>query len=543
MRHAYILCFILILNSTCIPAQIIDWNWVKLAGNNSQFDVTGSAIDKHGNTYITGYFYDMATFDTTVIQGSFYAEIYIAKYDSLGNLLWVKKAGGADNDYGEAISVDDFGNCYVTGEISGSADFDNIHCVPWGTGQVFIAKYSSAGQALWVKYSSGSDFCVASDIFTDSIGNSYITGYFQNQFDMGNLTSTGLTDSYMIKYDSTGQRKWIKQITGTDNQIIRGIQADGAGNCFVTGEFNSSSTFGTLTISSQGNFDVFVAKLNSSGNWEWAKSAGGAGDDRAGIGKSISVDPFGNSYITGYVNSTAHFGTHIVTVLGQTDAFIAKCDPQGNFKWVQKSGGLNNNETGNSIATNRLGESYVISTLQDTVTIGGATHYLRYKDIVIAKYDSLGVFNWVKTVGGYQGDHAKSILLDKNNNVFVSGKVYVDVLNDTCYLDNSFIISNHSQNAFIAKLSDPILTSSENNISFTDNQFLVYPNPVKSELTISFVEKIVRIEILNAFGVCVFAGEEIRSPFIKNLEGWAEGVYYIKLSGERDFRITKILKF
>jgi hypothetical protein len=233
MKLKYLLIIIPIFVCNFLSAQIPSWQWAIADGCGGYIEATGSAVDKNGNTYITGYFMITSIFDTTVLYTPFDSDIFIAKYDSIGQLLWIKTAGGVDDDYGEKIAVDNQGNCYIVGEISHDAYFDNIHCFNQGYTQVFIAKYSPDGHVQWIKFSSGQDFCYASNIFTDSIGNSYLIGNFRDQFDLGNLTSTGLTDAFIIKFDSSGHRNWIKQITGISNQVIQGIQVDGSGNCYV----------------------------------------------------------------------------------------------------------------------------------------------------------------------------------------------------------------------------------------------------------------------------------------------------------------------
>jgi hypothetical protein len=306
------------------------------------------------------------------------------------------------------------------------------------------------------------------------------------------------------------------------------------------GNFDGSATFGSITITSSGSSDIFVAKLNTSGNWEWASSAGGVGTEISGTGNSISIDLYGNSYITGQTNSVAHFGTHTIVTNGLDDVFIAKCDPNGNFKWVH-SGGGNKNDNGIGIVTNSIGESYMTGTFRDTISLNSTTLYLKTDDIFVAKYDSLGIFQWIKTIGGNQSDQGRNISMDKENNIYILGRISISFLSDSCFLDNLIITGNYGYYAFLGKISDPILINSISISSVSDNQLFVYPNPASNSITINFYENASTIEMYTITGQCISVEKNVHFPFIKDLSFLTEGIYYLKVIGKNNFSIKKIV--
>ena len=104
---------------------------------------------------------------------------------------------------------------------------------------------------------------------------------------------------------------WARNAGGSSSDYCNSIAVDVNGNSYVTGSFQGSATFGSTTLTSSGGSDIFIAKLDSSGNWLWAKNAGGTGAD---IGNGIAVDADGNSYVTGYFEGSSTFCSTVLTV-------------------------------------------------------------------------------------------------------------------------------------------------------------------------------------------------------------------------------------
>ena len=150
-----------------IHAQAPDFVWAKRAGGTEPDAASRIAVDANGNSYVTGIFRGTASFGTTELTSSGSTDIFIAKYDATGNVLWAKQAGGKDIDAGKNIEVDGNGNSYITGEFLGTATFDNITINSSGNYDAFIAKYDPSGNLLWVKKSGGAGLEVGRGIAVD----------------------------------------------------------------------------------------------------------------------------------------------------------------------------------------------------------------------------------------------------------------------------------------------------------------------------------------------------------------------------------------
>ncbi|MCH8904439.1 MAG: SBBP repeat-containing protein, partial [Bacteroidetes bacterium] len=204
----------------------------------------------------------------------------------------------------------------------------------------------------WVKSMGGTDNEAGLSITTDSSGNVYVTGYYKGtvDFDPGaatfNLTSNGGWDIFIQKLDASGNFIWAKSMGGTYFYDAGfSITTDAVGNIYVTGIYQDTVVFdpgaATFNLASRnGSWDVFILKMDSSGNFIWAKSMGGTGYD---YGRSISIDDMGNVLITGHYQDTADFdpgvSTFNLTSNGFDDVFIQKLDAAGNFLWAKSMGG------------------------------------------------------------------------------------------------------------------------------------------------------------------------------------------------------------
>jgi Beta-propeller repeat len=162
------------------PAQAPYFRWAKRILGTADDVSNAIAVDGGGNNYITGYYKSTSTtFGATVLASAGGAEVFVAKYDYLGNALWARRAGGTAEDVGNGIAVDGTGNIYVTGYyLSTNINFSGVLLTNAGSAEIFVAKYNSAGTLLWAKAAGGSGYDAANAIAVDAAGNCYITGFF-----------------------------------------------------------------------------------------------------------------------------------------------------------------------------------------------------------------------------------------------------------------------------------------------------------------------------------------------------------------------------
>lgn len=332
--------------------------YAKQMGGISADNAYSLFVDAAGNVYITGTFSGTADFDpgagvvNLVSAGSL--DIFFAKYDAAGNYVYAKSIGGTSIDYAASLSVDGSNNVYITGYYQGTVDFNPgagvANLVSAGSDDVFFAKYDVSGNYVYAKSIGGTGFDNGFSIKADGSGNVYVTGSFSGtaDFDPGagvvNLVSAGGADIFIAKYNASGNYVYAKGMGGTATDNGNNIKVDGSGNVYVTGYFTGTADFdpgaGVVNLISAGVNDIFAAKYDASGNYIYAKSFGGSGND---AGAKILVDGSGNIYVAGSFSNTADFdpGAAVVNLVsaGSNDIFIAKYNTAGDYIYAKSMGG------------------------------------------------------------------------------------------------------------------------------------------------------------------------------------------------------------
>src|ERR1041385_3494601 len=271
--------------------------WAKQGGNPSDCDrATTTAIDNSGNVYAAGQYTNTAVFSAITLISSSYEDIFLAKYDVNGNLIWIKSVGGYNIDSPSSLAVDNNNNIYMTGVNFGTAVFDTITLTNTsGFPNAFIAKFDNGGNVQWAKTIGNTDWDQGGGIAVHN-NNLYISGTFSISVTMGTttLTSLGQRDFYLAKLDLNGNYLWARSAGSTQNDGGGSLAVDGSGNIFITGSFFDDMTIGTTTLINQGYYDMFLAKYDDTGNVLWAKSGGGYLDDFV---SGLALDGSSNIYV------------------------------------------------------------------------------------------------------------------------------------------------------------------------------------------------------------------------------------------------------
>ena len=389
-------------------------SWAIRAGSDSIENLRNVVTDNNGNIYIAGTFKDHTLFDTIALNGYGKYDMFLAKYDAAGKIQWAQYGGGAENESVSGLAIGTNNNIYVTGSFRGTAYFGSSTITSSGFTDIFLASYNSEGDLLWLIKIGGTGYDEANGLTTDEDGNIYIlgsnglskydpngvliwtrqfyqigvfdfhsdhnghlytTGSFFTTVNLGSstLTPRGVPDIYIAKFDTSGNVVWAKQGGGEGwDDWGYAITTDDDGNVFVTGMFQDTAFFETDTLIAEidqfgsGGRDIFIAKYNAAGDLLWVKQSKGT-DWSQGWG--IATDMEGNAYMTGYYTGPAYFDS--ITLPGTyntytSNVFVVKYNADGNVVWAESAA----NGAGNDITRSINGDIIVTGNFNDTSAFG-----------------------------------------------------------------------------------------------------------------------------------------------------------------------------
>ncbi|MBL7931091.1 MAG: SBBP repeat-containing protein [Bacteroidia bacterium] len=440
-----------------------NYQWHKAIGGKEPDGGRVIDTDSKGNVVVCGVFEDTVDFapgsgiapltSPGGFQGNGAGHIFVSKFDSLGNLIWVKKIGGPSyhiDVYG--VSSDQANNIYVTGYFSGAIDLDpgagSSYYNNNGSGYCgFIVKLDPTGNYKWGGITGNPGISVINHCLETDVNGNIIYGGLFSSYNTGNLDldpggsvysvqtpANTAYFGYLTKLDSMGNFIWARTFENFQSGISE-IATDFFGNIYSTGQFTfPSQDFdpgpGTYTLTGHGQEDAFISKLNSNGNFIWAKVIGGPKTD---YGWDVVVDRVGNSHLIGQFRDSIDLdpGPLVSSRIssGNTDSFVLKLDSAGNFIWGETYGGPNQDSPMTVDLDNRnnvliAGFDLGLTDFNPGPSVFNLPNPIAYYNSYILKLDSLGGFLWAKSMQGLNspGNNAPMDLsTDKSNNIYLTG--------------------------------------------------------------------------------------------------------------------------
>lgn len=332
--------------------------WAFPVGNNQDDACNGVTVDSVGNIYITGYVQNVADVRGTLTGPPIYItssggkDIFVAKYNSAGQLLWSKTAGGNNDDEGYAVTCNGTA-VFVSGYFNGLSNFGSLVITGAGVNDnAFVAAFDpSSGTGQWVAGSGAlTTYAYARDIVADDNGVYLIgdfTGTALNVTDASGTLQNAIiglslltTDVFLISYSNAGAYNWARTIQSAGNDMGYGICQ--LNNCvYVSGAVSSNANFPSYASNpvapGASGTDMFIAQLKkSNGNTLWARSEPGTGNQAT---MSVCANKQNSIFAAGYFNNSVTFaGSTSISSTGAEDVFLARYDTSGNFIWVNKGG-------------------------------------------------------------------------------------------------------------------------------------------------------------------------------------------------------------
>lgn len=406
--------------------------WLATGGGKQAEYGQKTVVDKQGNLYVIGYFNGIATFGNITLTAKGENNTFVAKIDSKGNYIWVKGFGGTSlftTDYPNSIAIDADDNLYITGSFDFKAEFGSITVNAHnGSTDIYIAKLDKAGNFQWAKSAGGNqneDHSYA--ICTGLNDNIYLSGVFYTKawFDDIELSSDKQGHySFLAAIDKGGNFKWAKKMGTTTLLSIADLATDKNGNLFFLGFYFGDENLGGVALINKTQYGyTYVAKANQYGVIDWTQTTSSS---NGGIfGRSVCADNSGNLYITGEFIKNGVVGSASLSSATK-DAFWAKLDGQGNWKWAKQSqtGSViaENFCSGNSISVDSEGNPFLSGNFMGN-TVFGSTAYQtnNFENGFWAKLNNDGSINWLKKTNSTGTANINDLVPDNQGYLYLTG--------------------------------------------------------------------------------------------------------------------------
>ncbi len=372
-------------------------------------DVYTNTSSSNGSVIVAGNFFGSITFGNSTLTSAGTTDIFIARYDVNGNVLWAYRIGGAGNgttltgdDVVTDVAIDQVSQSfYIIGRIgSGSVTGAMTGTTTNGT-DGFIAKFDANGALLWSNFFTGTSSSAYDGLNAMSILGSdvYVCGYQAGGASLGSVALGTTNSQFVAKYNNSGTAQWAYELSGATISEI----ACNSSRIAVTGSFFSSVNLGGTTYTTAGIVDTFILCLDNLGAFQWGQTLGSANAD---YGKAVT---FRNNKIvlTGTYNGSLAWGTTTLSNLGNDDIYLAQYDIAGNKEWIK---GFNGTGGDNVVAikTDIMGNIYMLGS-GNRLWLGNQAILTPFVNTFVAKFDPTGDCIWAKSFSSTNVIYATSL--------------------------------------------------------------------------------------------------------------------------------------
>jgi hypothetical protein len=312
--------------------------WSKRFGDMGQQALRNMVDDRNGGVVLVGNFANSLDFGGgPLVAPQFEKHPFVARIDGAGKQVFSRSFSGSTDYDIRAVAVGSDGSIVIGGCGQDAVDL-GVGTPPQAAWSAFVAHLSSTGQTLWAKtFTSDGPLVCVEGIALDKLGNIAAAGLFDGTVDLGgaSVTSAGGYDAFVMMFDANGNAAFRKTGGSTEAQSVTNVHFDPAGDIVLTGTYQNSIDWGAGQHTTTASTSTYVTKFDTSGNAKWSKAFGASGDLYPG---ASLVDPAGHILLTGGFFGTLDFGDGTLTSKGDNDLFVAKLDGTGKLIWKKVAG-------------------------------------------------------------------------------------------------------------------------------------------------------------------------------------------------------------
>lgn len=435
------------------------------------------AVDQNGMIYFIGNFetpnIELGPFNSQNMAAIGSSDIFLAKADSNGTILWLKSMGGISLDRVSRLTVDHFGHLYFCGSFASPSVSAGGATVYGNGGQpnFILVSYDTNGNFRWMHGGNGDSW--GHDMCTDQYGTVYFTGQFAQTITIGSTTLIpgNNNDAFIAKFDSSGNSVWAKSFSSTQTDIVHfsGITTDSQNNLLLCGVLRGSRNFGNFSLSSNNSSgEALIIKCDSSGQAIWGHCGSSLSSNFGTHALDVTCCTNQDIILCGFQNGGFSFGSNSLSAAG---LFVARFDSSGQIKWLKGNGGTPQTSC-QAVVSNLNSACFVtgyylgdIFTLDSFVLYGNVLN----KNLFVASFDSLGEVQWL-LAGNSDASYGKGIALGKQDEIYLSGTFKNYFNRDSCLLSSAFNLWSGALIKFNPSFFSETIMIQKEMVS-------IYPNP------------------------------------------------------------------
>jgi hypothetical protein len=545
-----------------------NFEWAARMGGTGSDGAKCIAADPAGNVYTVGTFSSSANFmvvnaDTSITSPivSLSTTCFICKHNNAGELLWVKNLGDGIVEIGD-IALDGLDNIYLSGRFNTAVDFDpdtGVQLVVPNVSQAFLLKLDSNAHFLWVKTTdanSGSLIRIEAMEIDDSsniVFGGHILGTVDMDFGPGVHNLAGGSFGLLVgKFDSGGNFLWAHNLSS--NTAATSVALDPAGNILLKGTFSGNTDFDPgPSVANLSGSGTYILKLSASGNFIWVKGIS------TGIGTvdqyhAMVTDYLGDIYMIGTFLGTVDFDpgwdVHNLTSIGTQDIFMLKLSQFGDYLWANHFGPADPDFTSVGIDIDYYQNIFVTGQFAGTVDfdpgvgVSERTSDGPNSDLFIAKYNGLGEFFWVESIGNYRANRPVEMEVTDNGSIYLATNYSLMGI-DVDPGPGSIMFTNQgipeTTDLLLLKLKDSTSVVGMETFNPTD-PFVVYPNPFYNDVTINGIDEPTQIILFSSLGEQIGSWKLNADNSTIPIYGLKPGIYFLQLQTKTHLITKKMIK-
>ncbi len=527
---------LIVLIVTASAAGQSAFEWANVCGH-PYYSETRSflAPDPYGHLIMAGNFIDTAYFgsDYTVSKGQ--TDLFMARHDPEGGVMWLLSDGGSDYDYLQGIVADEEG-IFACMTFYGSTQIGDSIFNSAGSQDIVLARYDLDGNFIWATHMGSPKTDYANAIDSDINGNLLLTGHFYDSIAFSDTTvyAVSSSDIFLASFTAAGGLAWVRTLGGSSSDQSYSLSCDDNGNVLLSGSFFNDIQITDTILTTEDPTGVFLARYTHEGQFNSAWQLDGNGL----LSRSFaSYDTEGNILHAGNFTDQLSLGPYLFDAGPfNVDIYVSKYDPDGGLLWADHAYSFGSDQLV-SVSSGPENELYLTGHFLDTIHFGDIT--LKYTlccgsaEIFVVNYTSDGTAAWGRQLSGVTA-MVEDICTNHENKVFLAGMFSGELQIEDMKIESEYDFSN-----YLTGLDPDLITGLDDPPAISDPLYL-YPNPAQGMISLEMRDenRFFTWEIIDPMGRVMLKGSAIGTTRI-SVSSLRNGIHYMRITDNQGSSFTE----